>query len=64
MRSHSRSLALTHFYTVVIFDSLKKMVCIILTTSHISVDDIQVACYKILNALYSLGTGRGAFVER
>ena len=30
----------------------------------VSVDDIQVACYKILNALYSLGTGRGAFVER
>ncbi|XP_076818158.1 ryanodine receptor 2-like isoform X3 [Clavelina lepadiformis] len=26
-------------------------------------DEIQVSCYKILNGLYSLGTGKGAFVN-
>ena len=36
----------------------QSLICVFL------VDDIQVACYKILNALYSLGTGKGAFVER
>nr|XP_018669433.1 ryanodine receptor 3 [Ciona intestinalis] len=27
-------------------------------------DEIQVSCYKILNGLYSLGTGKGAFIDR
>jgi len=29
-----------------------------------AVDEVQVACYRILNSLYSLGTGKGAFLER
>uniref|UniRef100_H2Y883 Ryanodine receptor 3-like n=1 Tax=Ciona savignyi TaxID=51511 RepID=H2Y883_CIOSA len=27
-------------------------------------DEIQVSCYKILNGLYSLGTGKSAFIDR
>lgn len=29
-----------------------------------AVDEMQVACYKILNNLYTLGTGKNIFIER
>lgn len=30
----------------------------------VSVDDVQLSCYRILTCLYSLGTGKNVFVER
>lgn len=30
----------------------------------VSVDDVQLSCYRILTCVYSLGTGKNIFVER
>lgn len=30
----------------------------------LSVDDVQVSCYRILNSLYILGTNKSIYVER
>lgn len=32
--------------------------------SFVSVDDVQVSCYRILNSLYFLGTNQSIYVER
>lgn len=31
---------------------------------YVSVDDIQLSCYRILTSLYSLGTGKNIYVEK
>lgn len=30
----------------------------------ITVDDVQLSCYRILTSLYSLGTGKNIYVEK
>ena len=42
---------------VVVFGGLMLVVCV-------AVDDLQVSCYRILNSLYALGTGKNIYVER
>lgn len=46
--------------TVFFFKDMK----LILFALLLSVDDVQVSCYRILNSLYILGTNKSIYVER
>lgn len=44
--------------------ALKMIVFLKHFSLYVSVDDIQLSCYRILTSLYSLGTGKNIYVEK